>query len=308
MVAFQLPNWVEAAITFYACTMLGVVLVPMVHFYGPKEVGFILRQIRARALVVVEPSETATPAELATIRDDLPDLEHVIIVRRPRRPARARRASAFGRCSTLRRSPPRSRSTPTRRPSSATHPAPPPIPREWCIATAPSASRCASWPSTRMSQPAQPDRSARRARHRHARRVAVPAYRWQPIHMIDGWDPPRCSRPWSRSDISAGSGSTYFFTSLLRLPRLRARARRADALHRPGRLADPDAVAERADELGISLVRSYGCTEHPSMTGSEHEAPRRSASTPTAGRSRVSRSGRSTRTVMTSASASRARS
>jgi acyl-CoA synthetase (AMP-forming)/AMP-acid ligase II len=36
----------------------------------------------------------------------------------------------------------------------------------------------------------------------------------------------------------------------------------------------PDAVAERADQLGISLVRSYGSTEHPSITGSEHEAPR----------------------------------
>jgi acyl-CoA synthetase (AMP-forming)/AMP-acid ligase II len=26
--------------------------------------------------------------------------------------------------------------------------------------------------------------------------------------------------------------------------------------------------------LGISLVRAYGCTEHPSVTGSRHEAPR----------------------------------
>jgi acyl-CoA synthetase (AMP-forming)/AMP-acid ligase II len=33
-------------------------------------------------------------------------------------------------------------------------------------------------------------------------------------------------------------------------------------------------VAERADDLGISLVRAYGSTEHPSITGSEHEAPR----------------------------------
>src|ERR1700733_11576190 len=53
VVAFQLPNWVEAAITFYACAMLGVTLVPIVHFYGPKEVGFILRQSQARALVIV---------------------------------------------------------------------------------------------------------------------------------------------------------------------------------------------------------------------------------------------------------------
>jgi acyl-CoA synthetase (AMP-forming)/AMP-acid ligase II len=36
----------------------------------------------------------------------------------------------------------------------------------------------------------------------------------------------------------------------------------------------PDAVAERADALGISLVRSYGSTEHPSVTGSAHSDPR----------------------------------
>jgi acyl-CoA synthetase (AMP-forming)/AMP-acid ligase II len=36
----------------------------------------------------------------------------------------------------------------------------------------------------------------------------------------------------------------------------------------------PDAVAERADALGISLVRAYGSTEHPSVTGSAHSAPR----------------------------------
>ena len=64
VVAFQLPNWVEAAITFYACTMLGVTLVPIVHFYGPKEVGFILRQSRARAAdhrVALSASATTWP-------------------------------------------------------------------------------------------------------------------------------------------------------------------------------------------------------------------------------------------------------
>ena len=39
VVAFQLPNWVEAAATFWASAFLGAVVVPIVHFYGPKEVG-----------------------------------------------------------------------------------------------------------------------------------------------------------------------------------------------------------------------------------------------------------------------------
>src|SRR4051812_1759987 len=44
VVAFQLPNWVEAAYLFYGAAMLGAVVVPIVHFYGPKEVRYILER------------------------------------------------------------------------------------------------------------------------------------------------------------------------------------------------------------------------------------------------------------------------
>ena len=81
VVAFQLPNWVEAAITFYACTMLGVTLVPIVHFYGPKELGFILRQSGARALIIVSRiGQRDYLADLATVRDGLDSLELVVVV------------------------------------------------------------------------------------------------------------------------------------------------------------------------------------------------------------------------------------
>ena len=74
----------EAAITFYACAVLGVTLVPIVHFYGPKEVGFILRQSRARALVIVSRmGKRDFLAELATVREGLSDLERVIVVGEP---------------------------------------------------------------------------------------------------------------------------------------------------------------------------------------------------------------------------------
>ena len=39
VIAFQLPNWMEAAATFWASTLLGAVVVPIVHFYGHKELG-----------------------------------------------------------------------------------------------------------------------------------------------------------------------------------------------------------------------------------------------------------------------------
>ena len=54
VVAFQLPNWVEAAATFWASALLGAVVVPIVHFYGPKELRYILRSVKPRAFITAE--------------------------------------------------------------------------------------------------------------------------------------------------------------------------------------------------------------------------------------------------------------
>ena len=50
-ITYQLSNRVETLITLYGAAIAGAVIVPIVHFYGPKEVGFIVEQIGARAHV-----------------------------------------------------------------------------------------------------------------------------------------------------------------------------------------------------------------------------------------------------------------
>ena len=96
----------------------------------------------------------------------------------------------------------------------------------------------------------------------------------RPIYMIDGWDPPTVLDAMVEEQISAGSGSTYFFTSLLDCPGYGPEHVELMRYIGLGGSPIPNAVAERADELGISLVRSYGCTEHPSVTGSQHTDPK----------------------------------
>ena len=90
--------------------------------------------------------------------------------------------------------------------------------------------------------------------------------------MIDGWDPPTVLDAMVEEHIAAGSGSTYFFTSLLDCPGFGPEHVELMRFVGLGGSPIPNAVAERADELGISLVRSYGSTEHPSITGSQHDA------------------------------------
>ncbi len=270
VVAFQLPNWVEAAITFYACAMLGVTLVPIVHFYGPKEVGFILRQSGARALVIVSRiGQRDYLAELATIRAGLANLEHVVVV------GETDGSSGDVPFDDLRGAAPI---------SGPAH-------------VDPDGAAVIGYTSGTTADPKGVVHSHRTlgcevrqlSGHQAGRDrpnlvgapvghaigmlggLLCPLVSGRPIYMIDGWDPPTVLDAMVEEQIAAGSGSTYFFTSLLDCPGFGPEHVELMRFVGLGGSPIPNAVAERADELGISLVRSYGSTEHPSVTGSQHD-------------------------------------
>jgi acyl-CoA synthetase len=272
VVSFQLPNWIEAAVTFYACAMLGVTLVPIVHFYGPKEVGFILRQSRARAFVIVSRiNQRDYLAELATIRDGLSDLEDVIVVGDTDDPNHHR----FG---DLR----------SAEPIAGPVHVDPDTPALIGYTSGTTADPKGVVHTHRTLGCEVRQLAANQANRDRPGLVGAPVghaigmlggllcpiVAGKPIFMIDGWDPPTVLAAMLEEQISAGSGSTYFFTSLLDHPD--CGPEHIELMHFIGLGGSPipDAVAERADKLGISLVRSYGSTEHPSITGSQHEAPR----------------------------------
>jgi len=274
VVAFQLPNWVEAAITFYACAMLGVTLVPIVHFYGPKEVGFILRQSRARALIMVARiGQRDYLADLGTVRDGLPDLEHVIVVGGTEADGRAAGDLSFEDLRGAEKI-------------------------DGPVAVDPDGPALIAYTSGTTADPKGVVHTHRTlgcevrqlSGHQALRDrpnlvgapvghaigmlggLLCPLVGGRPIYMIDGWDPPTVLNAMVEEQIAAGSGSTYFFTSLLDCPGYGPEHVELMRYIGLGGSPIPNAVAERADELGISLVRSYGCTEHPSVTGSQHTA------------------------------------
>jgi acyl-CoA synthetase (AMP-forming)/AMP-acid ligase II len=75
-----------------------------------------------------------------------------------------------------------------------------------------------------------------------------------------------------RDGVGFGGGPPYFITSLLDHPNFTD----AHLRHIPylglGGAAVPAAVTRRLADLGILLTRSYGSTEHPSITGSKPTA------------------------------------
>jgi acyl-CoA synthetase (AMP-forming)/AMP-acid ligase II len=260
-VAFQLPNWLEAAATFYAVTYLGAVIVPIVHFYGPKEVGYILRKTCVKALITTDRfGHQDFLANLAGLRANLPDLEWVAIVgddfdalvdNEPlaeplavdvRTPALVAYTSGT-----------------TSDPKGVVHS------HQTINAEIHQLSRMMEYrggPGMITGAPVGHGIGMLAA-------LLTPVYRRSEVHLIDVWDPARVLQAMLEDGLSAGQGSTYFLTTLLDDPAF-------DPERHPklmpfiglGGSAVPAAVGERCAKLGIEVARSFGSTEHPSITGS----------------------------------------
>lgn len=78
--AMQLPTAPETAALYLAALDVGAVLVPIVHIYGPAEVGFILRDAKARFLAVPDRWRGIDFLERVRAVGELPSLEHLIVV------------------------------------------------------------------------------------------------------------------------------------------------------------------------------------------------------------------------------------
>jgi acyl-coenzyme A synthetase/AMP-(fatty) acid ligase len=79
-VAVQVPSRIEGVIAQAAAVLAGAVLVPVVPSYGPRELGFILRESRARLLVT--PDRWGRRDYLADLHrlGDCPDLASVAVI------------------------------------------------------------------------------------------------------------------------------------------------------------------------------------------------------------------------------------
>jgi acyl-CoA synthetase len=267
VVAFQLPNWVEAAATFWATAYLGAVVVPIVHFYGVKEVGYILRKTRVKALVTADRfGHQDFLANLETLHaEGLPDLEwhavvggtfdDVVADERLDTPARVdvRTPALVAYTSGT-----------TSNPKGVVH-SHRTINAEIAQLSAMQSGR--DTPPSIIGAPVGHGIGMLAA-------LLIPVFRRAPIHLIDVWDPATVLQSMLDDHCSAGQGSTFFLTSLLDHPDFDP-SRHAKLMPFVGLGGSPvpAAVGERCAGLGIEIARSYGSTEHPSITGSFPTSP-----------------------------------
>src|SRR5438132_693179 len=272
VVALQMPNWVEAAAAFWGSSLLGCVIVPIVHFYGPKEVGFILRESGARAFLIADRfGHQDFVANLEAVRADVPELEQVVVV-----------GDAPSGCATF----DELLDGPTLEAPVAVDPADPAFIAYTSGTTASPkgvihshrsavAEVRAKIPFRVLPEGDPPNLVGAPVSHAIGMLgglLAPLAWR-QPVHLTDVWDPPAILAAMLEGQLTAGSGSPFFLTSLLDCPDFTDAHLRLIRHVAMGGAPVPEALAERARELGISIVRGYGSTEHPSATASLHEDP-----------------------------------
>ncbi len=281
VVAFQFPNCIEAAIAFWGATAAGAVVVPIVHFYGAKELEYILRESGARMLVTADQyGHLDYIAGIEALAPSLPALESVVVW------------STGDRVAPL--------------PSGLVPSGLVPFgdlvgsdPIDGPLALDPDTPAVVGYTSGTTADP-------KGVIHTHRTLVAeirqlaamqqpdippiligapiahaigmlgglfLPLHHRVDLHITDAWNPAAVLGAILEAKISAGSGATVFLTSLLDHPDFTSAHAQLMKGIGLGGAPVPKAVAERAAALGIFITRSYGSTEHPSITGGDPDAP-----------------------------------
>lgn len=271
VVACQLPNWREAVAVIWGASFLGAVIVPIVHYYGRREVDYILERTDVRAFVA-----TARFGRLEFLADaaDRPALKTLDLL------------AVVGGDSDL--------------PEGAVHYADllAPSPYQGVAVVDPDSPTLVAYTSGTTAEPKGVIHTHRTlgAEIRQAATLVstvtgkltpspighfggmltgafVPVTQGVAINWLDAWDPDFVLEVMLAENITAGSGATFFLTSLLDHPDLTDAHLDLMRNISLGGAAVPNAVARRATDRGIVLTRNYGSSEHPTITGSRHGDP-----------------------------------
>jgi acyl-CoA synthetase len=256
VIALQLPNWMEAAAVFWASTFLGATVVPIVHFYGRKEVEYILGAVTPKVFITAErfghlqyqPDLCAQVPIVGVVGrnfDDLLSAEPLagVLHTDPAGPALIAFTSGT-----------------TRDPKGVVH-----------------SHQTLGFETRQLAGLYAPDRppqlTAAPVGHFIGMLDAflIPVLERRAVNLLDAWDATKVLALMESPGLSIGGGAPYYVTSLLDHPDFTPQHLSVLRYAGLGGSSVPAAVTERLAALGITVFRSYGSTEHPSLTGCRYD-------------------------------------
>src|SRR6476469_2703977 len=267
-VAIQLPNWVEAAVAFWASAFLGAVVVPIVHFYGRRELSHIIPAGRPKVFITAEEF-----GRMKYQRDLCADVPIVGLVGAE---AQAREEHEHRFDDLL-----------ADEPLAGTIAADPAGPALIAFTSGTTSKpkgvihshQTLSFETRQLLANYTPDRGRQLTATPVGHFIGmlgaflIPVLEGASIDLCDVWDPGKVLELIESDGLSIGGGPPYFVTSVLDHPNCTPEHVRHFTTVGLGGSTVPAAVTQRLADLGMFVFRSYGSTEHPSITGSRRSAP-----------------------------------
>ena len=257
-VAIQLPNWVEAAASFWASAFLGAVVVPIVHFYGRKELTHIIATAKPKVFITARafgrmkylPDLCADVPIVGLVGENFEELvadEPLAgtIAADPSSPALIAFTSGT-----------------TTDPKGVVH-----------------SHQTLGFETRQLLANYPPDRGRQLTATPVGHFIGmlgaflIPVLEGASIDLCDVWDPGKVLKLIESDGLSVGGGPPFFVTSLLDHPDCTAEHVSHFKTVGLGGSTVPAAVTRRLADMGMFVFRSYGSSEHPSITGSSRDAP-----------------------------------
>ena len=257
VVVFQLPNWKEAAVVFWGASLLGCTVVPVVHIYGHKELRYILEAVRPKVFVAPErfgrrehePEVSVGVPIVGVVGRDFEDLYAEApmagVVRvDPATPSLIAFTSGT-----------------TSDPKGVVH-------------SHDTLGFEARQLSARMPPHPGPMITFAPVGHFIGMLYAflIPVLDGTAVHLTDSWNPLQIMDLMRQGLVMAG-GTTFHVTSIIDHPDFGPDLLPSMRFQGMGAGTVPSEVTSRLAAMGVTVFRSYGSTEHPSITGSPWTAP-----------------------------------
>jgi acyl-CoA synthetase (AMP-forming)/AMP-acid ligase II len=269
VVAMQVPNWSEGLIAHVAAWACGAVLAPVVPIYGPREMGFILRQSRAKVVIVARHWRGRDCADLLRDMGELPDLLAVVVIGEPL---------------------PDTVSWDDLESSAGAVPGFDGSPDDVCLLVYTSGTTAdpkgvmhshntllAEIHNPAMLRDSGPSRVHLAAFPSGHIAGVLGALRMM-LHgtttvVMDAWDPAAAARLVERHQVTSSVGAPIHLTGLLEAAAANGNDTSTLAEYMTGAANVPPSLIEVAGRAGIAAYRCYGSSEHPTVSTSLPEDP-----------------------------------